>query len=260
MAQMQLVGDNGRGWYVNSSGNLVPTDSSCAVQVDVGSITTTGDLALAGALDVTGNTTVGGTCGITGNTTVGGTLGVTGNTTLSGTCGVTGNATVGGTLGVTGNTTLSGTLALTGTATLAAGLLTASYIAKTANGGGLKLVFAEEELTLNTGGTTTDTTANLLPANSFIIAVTARLTQAIATATEWKLGDASTADRFTSAYATVTLATLDYAVNCFDPSKAAGYSAYQASAAKVRVTTTGTPSAGKVRICVVALQQVAPTA
>jgi hypothetical protein len=50
-----------------------------------------------------------------------------------------------------------------------------------------------ENLTLSTGGTTTDTAANLLPADSYIESVTARVTTTVATATSWQLGDATTA-------------------------------------------------------------------
>ena len=42
-------------------------------------------------------------------------------------------------------------------------------------------------------------------------------------------------------------------VNQWDQSKAAGYTPYQAAAAKIRITTTGTPGAGKIRVSVIAL-------
>lgn len=108
-----------------------------------------------------------------------------------------------------------------------------------------------ELLTLSTSGTTTDTSANLLPANSIIEAVVARVTTTIGTATDWKLGDPTTAGRFTAANATMTAGTTDVGLLHWSgavSTLATGPS--QPSAAKVRVTTTGTPSAGAIRITV----------
>lgn len=118
---------------------------------------------------------------------------------------------------------------------------------------------AEEEITLSTGGGTTDSTANLLPANSLILQVAARVTTTITTATDWKLGDASTADRFTDANSTLIAGTTDFGVNHWNQAKAAGYTPYQAAAAKLRITTTGTPGAGKIRVTVWSIAFVAPT-
>lgn len=119
---------------------------------------------------------------------------------------------------------------------------------------------AEEEITLSTGGGTTDSTANLLPANSLILQVAARVTTTITTATDWKLGDASTADRFTDANSTLLSGTTDFGVNHWNHAKAAGYTPYQVAAAKLRITTTGTPGAGKIRVTVWSIAFVAPTA
>ena len=125
----------------------------------------------------------------------------------------------------------------------------------------LKPFFLEEEITLATGATTTDSTANLLPANSLIVAVTARVTTTItAAATGWSLGDASTSDRFSGNETTLTAGTTKVSSTLWDQSKAAGYTPWQAAAAKVRVTCAGgNPGAGKIRVCVFGFTVSAPT-
>ena len=120
--------------------------------------------------------------------------------------------------------------------------------------------YATELLTLSTGGTTTDTVANLLPAGAIIEAVVARVTTTITTATSWQLGDPTTAGRFTAANATMAAGTTDIGILHWSgavATLAAGPS--QAAAAKVRVTTVGTPGAGVIRITVFYRQFTAPT-
>lgn len=116
---------------------------------------------------------------------------------------------------------------------------------------------ASELLTLSTSGTTTDTSANLLPANAIIEAVVARVTTTITTATDWKLGDATTAGRFSAANSTMIAGTTQVGTIQADQTGAAG--PRQVSAAKVRVTTTGTPGAGVIRITVFYRSFTAPT-
>lgn len=118
-----------------------------------------------------------------------------------------------------------------------------------------------EEVTLATGGLTTDTTANLLPANSIILNVTGIVTTTIVTATGWQLGVAAVAGRFTANNTTLTAGTRDTgSVHWNADTTAAGAGPYQAAAAKVRITAAGAnPSAGKVRVCVTALTFTAPT-
>lgn len=116
---------------------------------------------------------------------------------------------------------------------------------------------ASELLTLSTGGTTTDTTANLLPANSIIEAVVARVTTTITVATDWKLGDPTTAGRFSAADSTMTAGEVVVGTVQADQTGAAG--PRQVAAAKVRVSTTGTPGAGVIRITVFYRQFVGPT-
>lgn len=150
----------------------------------------------------------------------------------------------------------SGTLSVTGNATK-----NANDIQQSANGAQWVRGQISEEITLSTSGTTTDSVADLLPANSVIEGVVARVTQAITTATDWKLGDATTAGRFTAAQATTQLnlgATVVGLVHR-DPAAVSAAGPQQAAAAKLRVTTTGTPGAGKIRVTVFYSAFVAPT-
>jgi hypothetical protein len=117
-----------------------------------------------------------------------------------------------------------------------------------------------EEITLATGGLTTDSTANLLPANSVILAVTARVTQAITATTNWALGDGTTAARFAAANATLALGTTSVGLDCRQPAATNAAGPVQTAAAKLRVTCTGAnPGAGKIRVAVFYRQYVAPS-
>lgn len=129
-----------------------------------------------------------------------------------------------------------------------AGGTAASYKVLGANGETWVRGYSTELLTLSTAGTTTDTTGNLLPANAIIEAVVARVTTTITTATDWQLGDATTPGRFTTVNSTLVAGTTDTGLVHIDQSGAAG--PRQTAAAKVRVTTTGTPGAGAVRLTV----------
>jgi hypothetical protein len=72
--------------------------------------------------------------------------------------------------------------------------------------------------------------------------VTARVTTTITTATNWSLGDSGSAARYLAATTDLTAGTVKAGV------AAAHY--WNATAAKVRITTTGTPGAGKIRVAV----------
>jgi hypothetical protein len=112
--------------------------------------------------------------------------------------------------------------------------------------------YMTEEILLSTSGTTTDSAANLLPANSVIEGVTAEVTQTITTATDWKLGDATTAGRFTVAQSGAQLTDGAQVVGLVhrDPSVVSAAGPQQAAAAKLRITTTGTPGAGRILVTV----------
>jgi hypothetical protein len=116
-----------------------------------------------------------------------------------------------------------------------------------------------ESITLSTSGTTTDSTIDL-PANSIILSVTGRIATTITTATDWKLGDATIADRFSDANATLTAGTTTVGINQWKADRTtAGQGAFQQSTAKVRITTTGTPGAGVIRITIHYITLSAPT-
>jgi hypothetical protein len=117
-----------------------------------------------------------------------------------------------------------------------------------------------ELVTLSTSTTFTDTAANLLPANSIIEAVVARVTTTITTATDWKLGDGTTADRFTAADAAMTSGETQIGLRHQQGSITTDATGpVQTAAAQLRITTTGTPGAGVIRVTVFYRQFVAPT-
>jgi hypothetical protein len=131
----------------------------------------------------------------------------------------------------------------------------------TANGASWTWGASSEEITLSTVGLTTDSVANLLPANSIIEAVVARITTTITTTTNWAVGDGTTSARFSSANATLTAGTTSVGLNHQKggvTTDAAGPT--QTAAAKVRVTCTGAnPGAGKIRVTVFWKTYVPPT-
>jgi hypothetical protein len=140
----------------------------------------------------------------------------------------------------------------------AGALKAASYtVAVTTTGELWERGYSTELLTLSTSGTTTDTTANLLPANCIIEAVVARITTTITVATSWQLGDPTTPGRFTAANATMTAGTTDIGLVHIDVAGAGG--PRQTAAAKVRATTVGTPGAGAMRITAFWRKFTAPT-
>ena len=125
-----------------------------------------------------------------------------------------------------------------------------------ANGQSFAPFVNSELLTLSTVALTTDTVGNLLPANSIIMAVQGTVNTTITTSTNWQLGDASTAGRFSAVDTTLT-AGESVPKASWPPVQigtgvaSATTGVYQAAAAKVRVTVTGANAgAGKVRITV----------
>jgi hypothetical protein len=132
---------------------------------------------------------------------------------------------------------------------------------QTANGAESNVKTISESITLNTGGLTTDSTADLLPANSIILAVTARITTQITTTTDWALGDATTAARFAAANATLTAGTTSVGLAHQQGSVATDATGpVQIAAAKLRITCSGAnPGAGAVRVTVTYLELTPPT-
>ena len=154
----------------------------------------------------------------------------------------------------------NGTLDLAALA--ASGALTSLTKVIAAGSGSTLTIGANTELmTLSTVGATTDSSANLLPANALILGVAARVTTTITTATDWALGDGTTAARFAAANATLTAGTTEVGLAHWLGSVSTGATGpTQASAAKLRITTSGTPGAGAIRVTVYYLKFVAPTA
>jgi hypothetical protein len=122
---------------------------------------------------------------------------------------------------------------------------------------------ASELITLSTGGTTTDSTAFLLPANSVIDAVSWYVETAITGAgvTGFQIGDATQAQRFQSTFSTLTAGQSGVGLNHRDPTVAtANLGPVQTTAVKVRITAIGgTPTAGKIRVVVCYRTFTAPT-
>jgi hypothetical protein len=154
----------------------------------------------------------------------------------------------------------AGEISLTDTInTYGGSLKTDAVTVQTANASTWKSGVSSELITLSTGGATTDSTANLLPANSLIDAVNCRVTTTITTATDWALGDATVAARFAAANATMTAGATSVGIAQWNTANANNAGPVQGSAAKLRITTTGTPGAGAVRCSVFYRTPVAPT-
>lgn len=124
-----------------------------------------------------------------------------------------------------------------------------------ANGQVLEVNSVSENTTLSTSGATTDTVIQI-PANSFIVSVTGRITTSIAgvDSTTLQLGDANVAARFGST-GTLTAGTTIVGLNHLQGSVSTDNAGpVQVSAASIRLTLTGgadnTPSAGAVRVTV----------
>jgi hypothetical protein len=129
---------------------------------------------------------------------------------------------------------------------------------------GAKLFFGSRsaDITLSTGGTTTDSATNLLPANSIILQVTGTVSTAISggTCSGWQLGDPTTAGRFSASDTTLTAGESKVGmVHLSTGIASATTGIIQTADAKVRITcATGAPGAGKVRVTAFYLTAVPP--
>jgi hypothetical protein len=126
------------------------------------------------------------------------------------------------------------------------------------NGAGFKIGYLEEEITLDTGGQTTDSVQDLYPANSTILFVMARCTVSVTGATTQVdgIGDASVADRFIAG-AEVGIVAGNTGISRFLYGGFARF--FQVAAAKARIAVDDVPTAGKYRVGVLYLQATAPT-
>jgi hypothetical protein len=125
-----------------------------------------------------------------------------------------------------------------------------------ANGEQWKYRWASEEITI-AAAANTDSTADLLPANSIIEAVVARVTTVIPTAATFTIGDPTTAARFATGVAVAAGTT---AVGLIHSDQTGAGGPKQVAAAKVRITPNLSPAAatGKVRITVFYRTFIAP--
>jgi len=130
---------------------------------------------------------------------------------------------------------------------------------------GSKLIFGVnyEDVTLSTGGATTDTaSANILPAGALILGVNGTVTTTITgTCTGWALGDPTTAARFAASNTTLTQGTVSIgSVHATTGVASATTGLFQSADAKIRITcATGAPSTGKIRLAVTYLKFTAPS-
>ncbi len=102
--------------------------------------------------------------------------------------------------------------------------------------------FIDEVIPLSTSGTTTDSVQFLLPGDCIINQVTTMVTTSIATATAFSVGDATTPARFSAMLGGLTRGNARVCLDHYDGTVRRA----QATNAKVRITTTGTPTAGAV--------------
>jgi len=130
----------------------------------------------------------------------------------------------------------------------------------TANGAQLVPYADSELITLATGAATTDSTGNLLHANSIIDAVVCRVTTTITTAVTWQISDPTTAGRFSATSAVMTAgATIVGLAHMFGVVTTTAAGPTQAADAKLRLTMNASPGAGVVRCTVFGRTFVAPT-
>lgn len=114
--------------------------------------------------------------------------------------------------------------------------------------------------TAGSGGIATLSTADLLPANSIIQAVTALVTTALEGVVDWAIGDESISDRFADPSSVLAAGTRVVGLNHIDNTNSSPVlGARQTVAGKVVITTSDTPTAGVVRVVVYYSRFVAPT-
>lgn len=140
----------------------------------------------------------------------------------------------------TGAVSIAATLAVAGVSSAISQQVTAS-----ANGATMVSGSTTETITLSTVAAFTDSSANLLPANSLIDAVTCRVQTNITTAATWSLGDATTTARFSPLAANQTAgSTVSGRSQMAGVVTTTAAGPTQDAAAKLRITNNVTPGAG----------------
>jgi len=120
---------------------------------------------------------------------------------------------------------------------------------------GIEENFASEIKTLSTSGPTTNTSTNLALAGTEIKSILARIITTIATATDWSVavtsGIASCTNPWVAVGTTTTTQTSLTATTTVTFMPAAGLRCHVAADTTLTITTTGTPSAGAVKLMTV---------
>jgi hypothetical protein len=126
-------------------------------------------------------------------------------------------------------------------------------------GGYNEIGLSTEEITLSTVAVTTDSTANLLPADAVILSVSTRVTDAITTCVNFSVGEATTAARFISASTGVGLGSTAKGILQWNPANADAAGPVQTADAKIRITCNANAGAGKIRVQVAFIRPAAPS-
>lgn len=138
----------------------------------------------------------------------------------------------------------------------------AAEVASDNSGVGARIQLLEEDITVN--AVTEDSVANLLPANSIILAVCYRVITAISggDATAFSIGDATTPARFASGVARAVDTNGVALTHMHGVVSTTATGPTQTAAAAIRLTATGgtptAPTAGVVRVTVIALTFTSP--
>lgn len=159
----------------------------------------------------------------------------------------TGAIRLGTSLNATLRRTATGEITLGSSLALNDGVLQLNKVVRNSASGAQASSGVSTELVTIAASASTDTTANLLPADAYIEAVTVNVVTAIPTAATFDVGDAVTAGRFATGVA-VAAGTKAVGLTHTDQTGAAGPK--QTTAAKVRITPNATPAAatGVVRV------------
>ena len=156
---------------------------------------------------------------------------------------------------VVGNLTVDGTTTLTGAAALPGQVTITGDLIKEGGNGALVALDVATTLLATTGGAGTESASNLIPANSLVLAVTARVTTVITGGgiATFSIGDGSDADRWGAGVAVAADTTS--ATNT-----TTGGAAFYVSATSVVLTANaGTFTTGAVRLHVFYIRQTPPT-
>lgn len=121
-----------------------------------------------------------------------------------------------------------------------------------------------EQITLDISGTSpiiaSESVADLLPADSIIEAVTARITTTLTGFVDWSIGDGYVSDRFSGPDTALTAGTTVVGLNHVDAlSVSPSIGARQTLAGKIVISTSDSPTAGVIRVSVFYRKFVAPT-